>query len=406
MQSTIKFFIKFSISWLLLFICLFPLAACSKKKPEPPKKPPVPVSVGTASLKSVPVQIKAIGSVEPYAIVAIKAQIGGQLAKVHFREGQDVNKGDLLFTIDPRPYEAQIRQYEAVLARDTAQLNNAREETRRYGELVKKGYVARDQYEQFKTNELALEATVNADKAVLENAMLQLGYCFIYTPVSGRTGSLIVNEGNLIKANADTSMVVINQIQPVYVTFSVPEKNLAEVRRRMLAGSLDVAVSFQAGESYPEKGRLTFIENTVDTATGTIKLKGSFANKEKKLWPGQYVNATLTLSELPNAVVVPSQAIQTGQQGQYVFVVKGDTVELLQVNTGSEFEGVTVIEKGIAAGEQVITDGQMRLVPGATIEIRTGGAPAAGPTAPTVSPTQKTAQESVPDPVPHNAPKK
>ncbi|MGC2063587.1 MAG: efflux RND transporter periplasmic adaptor subunit [Thermodesulfovibrionales bacterium] len=384
---------RITLSLFLLFLCLISFTACTKKKPEPPKKPPVPVTAGTASVRSVPVQIKAIGTVEPYATVAVKAQLGGLLAKVHFREGQDVSKGNLLFTLDPRPYEAQIRQYEAVLAKNKALLDNAREEAGRYNELVKKGYVARDQYEQFRTNELALEATVNADKAVLENARLQLGYCFIYAPVSGRTGSLIVNEGNLIKANADTAMVVINQIQPVYVTFSVPEKNLAEIRRRMIAGSLGVAVSLSAGENYPETGKLTFIENTVDLATGTIKLKGSFANKEKKLWPGQYMNATLILAELSNAIIVPSQAVQTGQQGQYVFVVKGDTVELRQVNTGPVFEGMTVIEKGVAAGEQVITDGQMRLVPGAKVEILTAGKPAAGPaaatTAPATAPDQK-----------------
>lgn len=375
----------------VLFLCLISFTACTKKKPEPPQKPAVPVTAGTASVKSVPVQIKAIGTVEPYATVAIKAQVGGVLAKVHFREGQDVGKGDLLFTIDPRPYQAQIRQYEAVLTKDKALLDNAREEALRYGELVKKGYVARDQYEQYKTNELALEATVNADRAVLENARLQLAYCFIYSPVSGRTGSLIVNEGNLIKANADTAMVVINQIQPVYVAFSVPEKNLPDIRSRMLLGSLGVAVSLSAGENYPETGKLTFIENTVDLATGTIRLKGSFANREKKLWPGQYVNATLTLSELSNATVVPSQAVQTGQQGQYIFVVNGDTVELRQVNTGPAFEGVTVIEKGVAAGEQVITDGQMRLVPGAKIEIRTPGIPATGAAAP--APAQKGAKK-------------
>lgn len=373
----------------VLFLSLISFTACTKKTPEPPKKPPVPVTAGIASVKSVPVQIKAIGTVEPYTIVSVKAQVGGLLAKVHFREGQNVSKGSLLFTIDPRPYEAQIRQYEAVLAKDKALLDNAREETRRYDELAKKGYVARDQYEQFRTNELALEATVNADKAVLENARLQLAYCFIYAPVSGRTGSLIVNEGNLIKANADTAMVVINQIQPVYVAFSVPEKNLPDVRKRMLAGSLGVTVSLSAGENYPETGKLTFIENTVDLATGTIRLKGSFANRENKLWPGQYVNATLTLAELSNAVVVPSQAVQTGQQGQYVFVVKGDTVELRQVSTGPVFEGMTVIEKGITAGEQVITDGQMRLVPGAKIEIRTAGKPATGPAAPAAAPAQK-----------------
>ncbi len=374
------------LSLYLLVLCLFPLTACTKKKPEPQKKPPVPVTAGAATVRSVPVLIKAIGTVEPYTVVAVKAQVGGLLSKVHFREGQDVSRGDLLFSIDPRPFEAQIRQYEAVLTKNSALLDNAREEARRYSELVRKGYVAQDQYEQFRTNALALEATVNADRAVLESARLQLGYCSIHAPVSGRTGSLIVHEGNLVKANADTAMVVINQIQPVYVTFSVPEKTLPEIRKRMHAGSLSMAVGLSAGEDFPEKGKLTFIENTADLTTGTIKLKGSFANREKKLWPGQYVNVTLTLAEIPNAVVVPSQAVQTGQQGQYVFVVKGEAAELRQVTTGPSQEGMTVIEKGVSSGEQVITDGQMRLVPGAKIEILTSGKPAGGPVA---APAQK-----------------
>jgi multidrug efflux system membrane fusion protein len=366
------------IPLVLIFLAITPFMACSKKKQEPPKKLPVPVTVSSASTKTVPLQLRAIGTVEPYTTVSIKAQAGGQLARVHFREGQDIKKGDLLFTIDPRPFEAQIRQYEAVLAKDRAQMENAREEARRYEELVKKGYVARDQYEQFKTNALALEATVNADKAVLENAKLQLGYCYIYAPVSGRTGSLMANEGNLIKANADTSMVVIHQIQPVYVTFSVPEKNLSEIRTRMQTGGLSVAVSLSAGEVYPETGKLTFIENTVDLSTGTIKLKATFTNRDKKLWPGQYVNATLTLANIANAVVVPSQAVQTGQQGQYLFVVKEDTAELRQVTAGLTHEGMTVIEKGLTNGEQVVLDGQMRLIQGAKVEIRTSG-PAADP---------------------------
>lgn len=374
------------LSLYLLVLCLLPLTACTKKKPEPQKKPPVPVTAGAATVRSVPVLIKAIGTIEPYTVVAVKAQVGGLLSKVHFREGQDVSRGDLLFSIDPRPFEAQIRQYEAVLAKNSALLDNAREEARRYSELARKGYVAQDQYEQFRTNALALEATVNADRAVLENARLQLGYCSIHAPVSGRTGSLIVHEGNLVKANADTAMVVINQIQPVHVTFSVPEKTLPEIRKRMHAGSLSMAVGLSAGEDYPETGKLTFIENTADLTTGTIKLKGSFANREKKLWPGQYVNVTLTLAEIPNAVVVPSQAVQTGQQGQYVFVVKGEAAELRQVTTGPSQEGMTVIEKGVSSGEQVITDGQMRLVPGAKIEILTSGKPAGGPAA---APPQK-----------------
>jgi len=373
----------------LLLIAAFAFTACSKKMPEPPKKPAVPVTVGDAIVRAVPLQIRAIGTVEPYSTVAIKAQVGGVLSKVHFREGQDVNKRDLLFSIDPRPFEALIRQYEAMLAKDKAQLDNAREQAGRYAELAKKGYVARDQYEQFRTNELALEAAVNADRAVLENAKLQLGYCYIYSPVSGRTGSLIVNEGNLIKANADTAMVVINQIQPVYVSFSVPETNLAEIRKRMQAGVLKVAARLTAGDPLSETGKLTFVENTVDLSTGMIKLKAVFENRDRKLWPGQYVNATLTLAEVPNAVVVPSQALQTGQQGQFVFVVRGDEAELRPVTAGVVVEDMTVIEKGLTAGERVVTDGQVRLVSGAKIEIKTDGKSAGSPAGTSVSPAQK-----------------
>ncbi|TAN38600.1 MAG: efflux RND transporter periplasmic adaptor subunit [Nitrospirae bacterium] len=381
---------RLSEALFLLFIAVLSAPACSKNKADQQmKKTPVPVTAGSATLMTIPVQIRSIGNVEAYSTVAIKAQVGGQLSKVHFREGQDVKKGDLLFTIDPRPYETQIRQYEAVLARDRAQMEHAREEARRYEELVKKGYVARDQYEQFRTNALALEATVSADRELLENARLQLAYCFITAPVSGRTGSLLANEGNLIKANADTSMVVIHQIQPVYVTFSVPEKNLSDIRKRMQSGGLGVTVALPSQGQYQEKGLLTFIENTVDLTTGSIKLKGTFENRDKKLWPGQFVNTTLTLAEIPRAVVVPSAAVQTGQQGQYLFVIKEDTAELRQVSAGVTYEGFTLIEKGVADGEQVVTDGQMRIAPGAKIEIRKPARPEAaapGPAAKTAEP--------------------
>ena len=203
------------------------LSSCSNgNSSQPPKKPAAPVSVGTVAQKTVPVLLTAIGNVEAVSTIQVKSQIGGTLHKVHFREGQDVAKGSLLFTIDPRQYEAQVKQAEANLAKDKAQMENAREEAQRYGELVKKGYVAREQYEQYRTNAAALEATVNADKAMVENAHLQLKYCYIYSPITGRTGNLIAAEGNLIKASADTAMVVINQIQPIYVTFSLPEQNL------------------------------------------------------------------------------------------------------------------------------------------------------------------------------------
>jgi len=358
----------FFIVFLAAIVFLF---ACSNKSGPPPKLP-VPVTAGTVIQKTVPVQIRAIGNVEAYSTISVKSQIEGVLTRVHFKEGQDVNKGDILFTIDPRPYEAALKQAEANLAKDNAQLENAREEMRRYAELVKKGYVAQEQYDQIRTNAATFEATVNADKALVENARLQLKYCYIYSPINGRTGNLIANEGNLIKANADNPMVTINQIQPIYVTFSVPEQYLNEIKKYMADRKLNTEAFVSKEDVRLEQGVLTFIDNAVDMTTGTIKLKGTFANKEKRLWPGQFVNAVLTLTTQPDAVVVPSQAIQTGQSGEYIFVIKSDlTVESRPVVIARSLDGESVIEKGLRPGEKVVTDGQLRLVPGAKVEIKT-----------------------------------
>jgi multidrug efflux system membrane fusion protein len=358
------------VFFILSFLFLAFFSACGGKE-QPPKRPPVPVTAAAVIQKTVPVQLNAIGNVEAYSTVSVKSQIGGVLTRVHFKEGQDVNKGDLLFTIDPRPYEAALKQAEANLAKDNAQLENAREEVRRYAELVKKGYVAQQQYDQIRTNAATFEATVNADKAVVENARLQLKYCYIYSPITGRTGDLIADEGNLIKANADTSMVVINQIQPIYVTFSVPEQNLSEMKKYMVEGKLKIEAFLSKEDMKPEQGVLTFIDNAVDMATGTIKLKGTFANKGKRLWPGQFVNAVMTLTLQPNAIIVPTQSIQTGQKGQYVFIIKNDlTVEDRTISVGRTLNSGTVIEKGLQSGEKVVTDGQLRLVPGAKVEIK------------------------------------
>lgn len=358
-------------------ICLFIvwmtfLFACScGKSGQPVKKEGVPVTVSTVIQKTVPIQLRAIGNVEAYSTVSVKSQIGGELIRIHFKEGQDVKKGDILFTIDPRPYEAALKQAEANLARDTAQLENARVDARRYGELVSKGYVAQQQYDQIQTNAAALEATVLADKAAVENAKLQLSYCFIHSPIDSRTGSLLSHQGDMIKANADNPMVVINQIQPIYVTFSIPEQNLQEIKKYIAVGKLKVEAFIPGDENSPVQGIVTFVDNTVDTSTGTIKLKGTFENKGKRLWPGQFVNVVLTLTTQPDAIVVPSQAVQTGQQGLYVFVVKSDlTVESRPVVTGRNLDGEVVIEKGLEPGEQVVTDGQLRLVPGAKVEIK------------------------------------
>jgi multidrug efflux system membrane fusion protein len=356
------------ISLSVLLTCIF--SACPAKTP-PPRKLPVPVTAGAVLQKTVPIQLRTIGNVEAYSTVAVKSQIGGVLTRVHFREGQDVGKGALLFTIDPRPYEAALKQAEANLAKDNAQLANSRKEVQRYAELVKKGYVAQEQYDQISTNAASFEAIVNADMAVVENARLQLRYCSIYAPLSGRTGNLMADEGNLIKANADTAMVVINQVQPIYVNFTVPEQYLGEIKKYMSSGRLNVALVIGKDENYPESGVVTFVDNAVDSATGTIQLKATFANRQRLLWPGQFVTAIMTLTTKPDAVVVPSQAIQTGQEGLYVFVIKADlTVEARPVSGGAALDGETVIEKGLQPGEQVVTDGQLRLVPGAKVEIK------------------------------------
>jgi len=381
----------------LLAVQIF-LSGCSNEKPGKPVLPPVPVTVATVIQKTIPVQLRAIGNVQAYSTVTVKSKVGGELTRVHFKEGQDVKKGDLLFTIDPRSFEATLKQVEANLEKNAAQVNqakanlerdmaqakNAEVEARRYEFLIGRGVVAREQYDRIRTNADALEATVRADRAALENAeaavradraavdyaKIQLGYCFIRSPIDGRTGSLLVQQGNIVKAE-DIHLVVINQINPIYVAFSVSEQHLSEVKKYMAMGTLKVEATLPKNEEHSEKGNIAFIDNAVDTTTGTIRLKGAFANKERKLWPGQFVNVALTLTTQPNATVVPSQAIQTGQEGQYIFIVKPDlTVESRPVIVNRTLLSETVIEKGLKPDERVVTDGQLRLFPGARVEIK------------------------------------
>ncbi len=344
------------------------LASCSSGKAKQAPRI-VPVVAETANQKDVPLQLKTIGNVEAYNAVTVKALVGGEIAGVFFKEGQDVRKGDLLFKIDPRPYEAALKQAQASLARDLAQAKNAEEQAKRYAILVQKDYVSRDQYDQLQANADALAAAVEADRATVENAKLQLDYCTIKSPINGRAGSVLVNVGNVIKAN-DVSLTTINQIIPIYVSFSLPEQNLADVKKHAAAGDLEVEV-FIPGDARSARGALTFIDNTVDKSTGTIKLKGSFANNDRRLWPGQFVDVILTLTTERNRVVVPSQAIQTGQQGQYVYVINSDmSADLRNVTVGRTFQNVTIIDKGVSPGEQIVIDGQLRLTPGSKVEIK------------------------------------
>jgi multidrug efflux system membrane fusion protein len=357
-----------SARW-LLFTVVFTVIihGCSSK--EKPALPPAPVTVASAVAKIVPVKINAVGNVEPYQTISVKAQITGQITKINFREGQDVRKGTLLFELDCRPYVEALKQAEANLARDTAQAKNAEVDLQRYTALLQDQFVTRQQYDQVRTNWAALEATLKADKAVVENSRVQIQYCSIYSPIDGRTGSLKVNQGNILKAN-DVEVVVVNQIEPIYVTFAVPEKDLPTVKKYQVQGKLKVEALIN-GDAHPEAGVLTFIDNAVNKVTGTITLKGTFANRERRLWPGQFVSTVLTLTTIPDAIVVPSRAIDTGQSGQYVFVVTPElTVEMRPVTIGSSVSGETVILKGLQAGERVVTDGQLRLIPGANVTIK------------------------------------
>ena len=353
--------------------CVFLWAGCSAKKAEPQGMPPdysAPVTTATATLATVPIQVHAIGNVEAHSTVSVKAQVAARVEKAYFTEGQDVRKGDLLFTLDRRPFDAALQQAEANLAKDQAQLENAKAEADRYTKLFQEGIVSNEQYDSMRTNADALAASVRADKAAIDKARIDLSYCTIQSPIDGRTGALLVHPGNLVKDN-DAALVVLNQIHPIYVTFSVPEQHLADIKRYRADGPLQVEVIVPNQEQHTSKGVLTFIDNAVDSTTGTIKLKATFENSDNRLWPGQFVNVALTLATQPNSVVVPSQAVQTGQAGQYVFVVKQDmTAEYRPVVAGNSISGETIIQKGLEAGETLVTDGQLRLVPGMKVVIK------------------------------------
>ncbi len=341
-------------------------ASCTAHKEKPKAKPPVPVKMAQVLLKDVPVQVKAIGTIEAFTSVAIKSQVSGQIARIHFKEGSDVEKGSLLISIDPEPFQATVSQYEAALAKDQAQAQFAREQAQRYAGLIKEGIVTHDQYELLRSNAEALAATLAADRAAIKNAKIQLGYCSIRSPITGRTGTIAMQPGNLVKAN-DLPIVTVNQLSPIYATFSLPEKRLAEVKRAMAAGQLKIEAIVPNEPGSTEVGTISFLDNAVNPATGTIKLKGVFANTSHKLWPGQFTDVVLTLASRQNAVVVPTQAIQTSQQGEFVYVVKPDSkVEMRSVISAAAGEE-TVIERGLAAGETVVVDGQLRLTPGASV---------------------------------------
>jgi multidrug efflux system membrane fusion protein len=328
------------------------------------------VNVAKAVQKTVPIEVTLIGAGEAYSTVSVKAQVNAVLEQVHFKQGDFVKKGELLFTLDARPFQAALQQAQATLARDKAQAALDEVQAERYTKLYTEGVAPKEQYDQAKAAAEAQEAAVRADEAAVESSKLQLQYCWIYSPIDGRTGALQVYPGNIVKENDVPVLIVINQITPTYVDISVPEQYLGEVKKFMAQGRLPVQAT-PYGDTGPETGYLSFVDNTVDTTTGTIKLKATFANANHRLWPGQFSTVMIRLSEEENATVVPSQAVQTGQSGDFVFVVKPDlTVESRPVKVTRTVGNDSVIAQGIKWGETIVTDGQLRLIPGSKIQIK------------------------------------
>ncbi|HEV8317446.1 MAG TPA: efflux RND transporter periplasmic adaptor subunit [Vicinamibacterales bacterium] len=343
----------------------------SSKSGSPGMSAAVPVAAGMVVQKPMPITVEVVGTAEAYSTVAIRAQVTGELTAVHFKDGDDVAKGQLLFGLDQRPLEAALAQAEANLQRDLAQAANARSQTERYRDLAQRGIATKEQLEQQTTNAAALDATVAADRAAVANAEVQLTYATIASPLSGRTGKLMVHPGNLVRANDTAPLVVINQIAPLHVSFGVPEAQLPEFRRALSQHPLEVEARPPNDPAPPSRGRVSFIDNAVDQTSGTIEIRGTFPNEDRRLWPGQFVNVTVTLGIEPNATVVASSAVQNGQQGQFVFVAKPDnTVELRPIQVSRTAGAETIVRSGVKAGETVVTEGQLRLIPGSRIAIK------------------------------------
>lgn len=348
-------------------------SADSRAKEKPAAKGPAaaPVSVAAAVQQTVPVRLQAIGNVEAYTSVAVKARVDGQIHDVHFREGQEVRKGEVLFKIDPRPFEAALKQAEAQALRDIASRDQAASQAQRYQELLDKNFVSKEAYAQFRTNAQTAEATSKASQAALENAKLNLDYTVIRSPIDGYVGRALLQAGNMVKANDTISLVIINQVKPVYVSFAIPEQQLATVRDLMRKGSLTVDVSTPGTDKPLAAGRIAFLDNAVDQTTGTIKVRAIFDNADAALWPGQFYTVRVKLYDQENAILVPSRALQTGPNGQFVYVVKEDmTVELRKVVAArTEGESTVLAEGGVKGGEKVVVRGALRLAPGAKVTV-------------------------------------
>jgi multidrug efflux system membrane fusion protein len=345
---------------------------CSGKQPVEAarQQQAAPVTVATVVSKDVPLQLQAIGNVESLSTVTIKAQVSGLLVGVHFKDGDFVKKGQLLFTIDKTPFLADLRHWESTLAKDEAQAENARVDALRMEGLMRAGVISRQQYDASSANANALKATVAADKADVETSKINLQYTTIYSPITGRTGAVAVKPGNLVKANDVPVLVTINQIEPIYVTFAIPEQQLADLKKYSTAKTLVVQAAPQ-GSTQRFEGKLSFIDNTVDLTTGTIKLKATFTNQQHALWPGQFVDVNLTLAMQSNAIVIPSAALMTGQSGTFVYVVDQDlTVKPQPVKVAHSMGDESVIASGLLAGQRVVTDGQLQVVPGGKVSIK------------------------------------
>jgi membrane fusion protein, multidrug efflux system len=383
------------IALLLLFIW-----GCTAHTAPPPSSPGTPVVVAKVSQKLMPVEVTSVGNVEPISTVAIKAQVSGELLDVHFKEGDFVHKGQLLFTIDSRSFQGQVgtmqaniekdqaslKQAEANLAKDTAQLEYAQGEVKRYETLQQRGLIATESSEQVRSQANAMQESVRADRAAIENvrailevdqhaltaAKLQLSYATIYSPIEGRTGAVMLKPGNLIKS-ADAPIVIVNQTNPIYVNFTVPQQYWQEIKKNMKDSALHVTATVAQDPTHPLQGNVIFVDNAVDATTGTLHLKASFENSENQFLPGMFVNVILRLSEQPNTKVVPSQALTEGQNGTFVYVVKRDnSVELRPVVSSRSYEGNAAIDKGLELDEMVVIDGQARLTPKSKVQIKNG----------------------------------
>jgi len=351
------------------------IRANERKAPKGP--PAVPVTVEPVLQQLVPFRIQAIGNVEAYSTVSVKARVDGQIVEVGFKEGEEVRKGQILFKIDPRPYEATLRQAEANALRDNAAAEQARSQEKRYQDLLDKNFVSKEAYAQIRTNATTAEATARASQAALDNAKLNVDYCTITSPIEGYAGKIQIQLGNLVKANDVNPLVVVNQVHPIYVNFAVPEQRLAEVREHMAANPLTVETLTPGSDQATASGVLIFVDNAVDPSTGTIRLRARFANKENALWPGQFVGVNLRLFEEPDAIVIPSTAVQTGPEGQYVYVVGRDMIADVRKIEVQRTEGDrTIVESGLNKGEQVVTRGQLRLGPKSRVQISKSAAEA------------------------------